>query len=139
MKNETIIKKVLVLGTDDTTLTMIAQAVLNRYLRGVEAYSAGINASKKINENTVKLLKEDGSWKEEYHAKSFESLEDIEFDLVIFLSEYALKKSPQFSDNTDIIAIEYDDLEGKSYSEFKKSLKLMQMEITPIVRMHFAM
>jgi hypothetical protein len=50
-----------------------------------------------------------------------------------------MKKCPDFGDTTDVIQIEYDELEGKSYSEYKKTLKLLQMEITPIVRMHFAM
>lgn len=132
-------KKVLILATDDATLSIIAQAVLNRYLRGVEAFSAGINASKKLDPNTKKLLVEDGSWKEEYHPKTFDELKEIDFDLVITLSEYAMKKCPNFSDTTDVIQIEYDEIDGKSYSEFKKTLKLLQMEITPIVRMHFAM
>lgn len=139
MKNDLIKKKVLILGTDDSSLTIIAQAVLNRYLRGVEAYSAGIKPSKKIDENTKRLLIEDGSWRDEYSAKTFSQLENADFDLVITLSEYAMKKCPDFSDATDVIQIEYDELEGKSYSEYKKTLKLLQMEITPIVRMHFAM
>jgi protein-tyrosine-phosphatase len=139
MKNDLIKKKVLILATDDATLSIIAQAVLNRYLRGVEAFSAGINASKKLDPNTKKLLVEDGSWKEEYHPQTFDELKDIEFDLVITLSDYAMKKCPNFPDATDVIQIEYDEIDGKSFSEFKKALKLLQMEITPIVRMHFAM
>jgi len=139
MKNDLIMKKVLVLSTDDASLSTIAQAVLNRYLRGVEAYSAGIKAIKKIDDNTKRLLQEDGSWKNEYHAKTIDEIKDIEFDLVITLTETAMKKCPEFSDTTDIIAIEYDEIASKNYSEYKKALKLMQMEITPIVRMHFAM
>jgi len=139
MKNDSPKKKVLILATTDTTLSIIAQAVLNKYLRDVEAFSAGINAAKKIDENTIRLLKEEGLWKDDYHAKTLDTLKDMEFDLVITLSDYAMKKCPDFSDTTDIIAIEYDEIDGRNYSSYKKSLKLMQMEITPIVRMHFAM
>lgn len=137
MKNDTQKKKVLILATDDSSLSIIAQAVLNRYLRGVEAYSAGIKPTKKIDENTKRLLKEDGSWKDEYHSKTVDAVQDINFDLVITLSDLAMKKCPDFEETTDIIQIEYDELDGKNYSEYRKSLKLMQMEITPIVRMHF--
>jgi arsenate reductase (thioredoxin) len=139
MKNDLIKKNVLILASDDASLSNIAQAVLNRYLRGVQAYSAGINATKKLDPNTKKLLQEDGSWKDEYHPKTFEEVKDIDFDLVITLSDLAMKKCPEFGENTDIIQIEYEELDSKNFSEYKKSLKLMQMEITPIVRMHFAM
>lgn len=138
MNNDLIKKKVLILATDDSTLSLIAQAVLNRHLRGVEAYSAGLHV-KKINPHTKRLLQEDGSWKDEYHSKTLSELKETEFDLVITLSDYAMKKCPDFANNPDIIAIEYDDISEASFSEFKKSLKLMQMEITPIVRMHFLM
>jgi len=139
MKNDLTKKKVLILATDDASLSNIAQAVLNKYLRGVQAYSAGINTMKKLDPNTKRVLQEDGSWRDEYYPKNYEQIKDIEFDLVITLSDYAMKKCPDFPNSTDVIQIEYDELNGQSYSLFKKSLKLMQMEITPIVRMHFAM
>jgi len=137
MNEKKDIKKVLILGTDNTSLSIIAEAVLNRYLKSVQAYSAGIDAGNKIDENTQRLLKENALWSDDLKPKQIKTLESLTFDLVITLSEYAMKKSPSFCDTTDIIAIEYDSLEGKNYSEYKKSLKLMQMEITPIVRMHF--
>lgn len=130
-------KKVLLLDSDDSSLSIIAQAVLNKYLLGVEAQSAGINAAAKIDANTKRLLEENGLWRDEYHCTTVETVKDVAFDLVITLSDLAMKKCPDFSDTTDIIQIEYDPLEGKAYSEYKKSLKMMQMEITPIVRMHF--
>lgn len=137
MKNDIQKKKVLILGTDDSSLTVIAKAVLNRYLRSVEAYSAGINASKKIDANTKRVLEENGLWDNEFTPMQSTQLSEMAFDLVITISDMAMKKCPDFGNTTDIIAIEYDDLEGKSYSEYKQALKLMQMEITPIVRMHF--
>lgn len=139
MKNNTPKKKVLLLASDDATISIIAQAVLNKHLRDVQAFSAGINSVKNIDKNTKRLLQEDNSWSEDFRAKVLSELEDESFDLVIILSEYAMKKSPKFSSTTDIIEIEYDSLDGASYSEFKAALKLIQMEITPIVRMHFAL
>ena len=137
MKNETQKKKVLLLATEDTSLSIIAQAVLSRYLRNVDAYSAGINAAKKIDENTQRVLKENGLWSDEIAPKTLVSLSEMAFDLVIILSEYAMQKCPSFNETTDIIAIEYEEPNQKSYASYKEILKLIQMEITPIVRMHF--
>jgi len=137
MKNETQKKKVLLLGTTDTSLSIIAQAVLTKYLRHVEAQSAGINASKKIDENTQRVLKESGLWSDAIAPKTVDTLDETPFDLVITLSELAMKKCPDFSPTTDIIAIEYEEPNPKSYASYREALKLIQMEITPIVRMHF--
>lgn len=136
MKQDIQKKKVLILGTDDSSLTLIAKAVLNRYLRSVEAFSAGINASKKVDANTQRVLEENGLWSKETSPKQLDELGDMAFDLVITLSELAMKKCPDFSATTDIIAIEYDEPNPKSYASYKEALKLIQMEITPIVRMH---
>ena len=130
-------KNVLILDTTDTSHSVIAQAVLNKYLRGVNAYSAGINAAKNIDENTQRVLKENGLYSTERAPKALSDLGEVAFDLVIALSEKAMKKSSDFSDTADIIAIEYDEVNPKSYASYKEALKLIQMEITPIVRMHF--
>jgi len=130
-------KNVLILDTTDTAMSIIAQAVLKKYLRGVNAKSAGINVAKKIDENTTRVLKESGLFSEELTPKSVSDFESEEFDLVIALSETAINKCPNFTPQTDIIAIEYEALNPKSYSSYKEALKQIQMEITPIVRMHF--
>jgi len=137
MKNDQTLKNVLILDTTDTSLSIIAQAVLKRYLRAVNVKSAGINAAKAVDENTKKILKESGLWSEEFSPKTLKDFEEEQFDLVITLSEYAMKKCPDFETDTDIIAIEYDAPDPKRLSSYKEALKLIQMEITPIVRMHF--
>lgn len=137
MKNDQPLKNVLILDTTDTSLSIIAQAVLKRYLRAVNAKSAGINTAAKVDENAIKILKESGLWSEEFTPKTLKDFEEEHFDLVITLSEYAMKRCPEFQTNTDIIAIEYDAPDPKRPSSYKEALKLIQMEITPIVRMHF--
>jgi len=130
-------KNVLILGTTDTSHSIIAQAVLHKYLRGINAYSAGINAAKKIDQNTQRLLEENGLYSKEQTPKVLSDLGEVAFDLVIALSELAINKCPEFGPSTDIISIEYDEVNPKSYASYKEALKLIQMEITPIVRMHF--
>lgn len=137
MKNIQSTKNVLILDTTDTAMSIIAQSVLKKYLRGVNATSAGINAAKKIDENTTRVLKENGLFSEDLTPKSASDLDLEAFDLVIALSEYSIDKCPNFDSKTDIIAIEYEALNPKSYSAYKEALKQIQMEITPIVRMHF--
>lgn len=137
MKNEQPKKNVLILDTTDTSLSIMAQAVLKRYLRSIDAVSAGINAASKVDEYTKKTLQESGVWSEEFTPKTLKDLQTQQFDLVITLSAYALQKCPDFENTPDIIAIEYDAPDPKRLSSYKESLKLIQMEITPIVRMHF--
>ncbi|MCK4875670.1 MAG: arsenate reductase ArsC, partial [Sulfurimonas sp.] len=44
-------KKVLILCTGNSCRSIIAEAVLNRYLDGVDAESSGVKASGKVNPN----------------------------------------------------------------------------------------
>jgi protein-tyrosine-phosphatase len=107
------------------------------YLRGVNAKSAGINAASKVDEQTYKILKENGLWNEDFKPQTLSDVANEEFDLIITLSAFAMQKCPDFQANSDIIAIEYDTPDPKRPSSYREALKLIQMEITPIVRMHF--
>ena len=132
-------KKVLVLSTRNSCLSIIAEAVLNKYLDGVEAMSSGIKASGKVNPNAKKVLQEDGSWDNKYHSKRLDKVIDIDFDLVVTVCDNASQRCPVFPKATRIIHVGYDDPDGKNDSAFKKTLKLIQMELTPIVRMELGL
>ncbi len=132
-------KKVLILCTGNSCRSIIAEAVLNKYLNGVDAQSAGVKASGKINPNAKKVLQEDGSWDDKYHSKTLDKVIDTEFDLVVTVCDNALEKCPIFPNNTKVIHVGYTDPDGKNYSTFQKTLKLIQMELTPIVRMELGL
>ena len=132
-------KKVLILCTGNSCRSIIAEAVLNKYLNGVDAQSAGVKASGKVNPNAKKVLQEDGSWDDKYHSKTLDKVIDTEFDLVVTVCDNALERCPIFPNNTKVIHVGYTDPDGKNYSTFQKTLKLIQMELTPIVRIELGL
>ncbi|WP_415396836.1 arsenate reductase ArsC [Sulfurimonas sp. CS5] len=132
-------KKVLILCTGNSCRSIIAEAVLNKYLDGVDAQSSGVKASGKVNPNAKKVLQEDGSWRDEYHSKTLDKVIDEEFDLVVTVCDNAMEACPVFPKNTKVIHVGYEDPDGKNYSAFEKTLKLIKMELTPIVRMELGL
>jgi len=127
-------KKVLILCTGNSCRSIIAEAVLNKYFHGVDAYSAGVKASGKVNPNAKKVLERDGSWSESYHSKTLDEVIDIEFDMVITVCDNAAERCPIFPKETKVIHVGYEDPDGKSYHKFEETLKLIKMELIPITR-----
>ena len=127
-------KKVLILCTGNSCRSIIAEAVLNAYLDGVEAQSSGVKASGKVNPNAKKVLQEKGIWKDTYHSKTLDKVINEEFDLVVTVCDNAKESCPVFPKDTKVIHVGYEDPDGKNYAAFEKTLKLITMELTPIVR-----
>ncbi len=132
-------KKVLILCTGNSCRSIIAEAVLNRYLSGVDAQSSGVKASGKVNPNAKKVLLSDGSWRDDYHSKTLDKVIDREFDLVVTVCDNAMESCPVFPKKTKVIHVGYEDPDGKDYSAFEKTLKLIKFELTPIVRMELGL
>ncbi len=128
-------KKVLILCTGNSCRSIIAEAVLNKYLDGVEAFSSGVKASGKVNPNAKKILQENNLWEDRYHSKTLDKVIDEDFDLVVTVCDNAMESCPVFPKNTKVIHVGYEDPDGKNYSAFEKTLKLIKMELTPIIRM----
>jgi len=127
-------KQVLVLCNDNSALSILAQAILNKYLVGIEVQSAGIKAAKNIDKNVKSALVKDGSWNDIYSTKTVDTLLENEYDLVISLSEKSSKKMPEFSENTTVIAIEYDDENYENSTNLERLIKTLKMELIPITR-----
>lgn len=132
-------KKVLILCTGNSCRSIIAEAVLNKYLDGVDAESSGVKASGKVNPNAKKVLQENGLWDEKYHSKTIDKVMENEFDLVVTVCDNAMESCPVFPGDTKVIHVGYVDPDGKNYSAFEKTLKLIKMELTPIVRMELGL
>ncbi len=132
-------KKVLILCTGNSCRSIIAEAVLNKYLDGVDAQSSGVKASGKVNPNAKKVLEENGLWDDKYHSKTIDKVMDTEFDLVVTVCDNAMESCPIFPKDTRVIHVGYEDPDGKNYSAFEKTLKLIKMELTPIVRMELGL
>jgi arsenate reductase len=132
-------KKVLILCTGNSCRSIIAEAVLNSYLNGVQAYSSGVEASGKVNPNAKKVLIQDNIWDEKYHSKNLDKVLDLQFDLVITVCDNANEKCPIFPKETKVIHVGYEDPDGKNYSAFEKTLKLIKMELIPITRIELGL
>ena len=131
-------KKILVLCTGNSCRSIIAEAVINRYIDGVEALSSGVKASGKVNPLAKEVLIRDGSWMDEYHSKTLDKVIENKFDLVITVCDNANESCPVFPKETKIIHVGYEDPDGRSIAAFEKTLKLIKMELIPIIRIELS-
>jgi arsenate reductase len=140
-KAQNHIKNILILCTGNSCRSIIAEALINFYLEDIQAYSSGVSPSGKVNPNAKKVLVDNGIWKDEYHSKTLEELDDIEFDLVITVCNQASANCPIFkSKNSDkktkIIHIGFEDPDTKPYSEFVKTYEQIKSELLPQIKNH---
>ena len=126
-------KNVLILCTGNSCRSIIAEALINKELKGVKAYSSGVKASGKVNINAKKVLEEYNIWKDEYHSKIIENIIHISYDLVITVCDNAKEVCPIFSSNTKIIHVGFEDPDGLDYNEFVNTYNLIKDELLPIV------
>ena len=119
-------KKVLILCTGNSCRSIIAEGLINKYLDGVKAYSAGVNPSGRVNENAKKVLMRENAWREEYHSKDIDEVIDIDFDLVVTVCDNAKETCPTFPKKVKTIHIGFEDPDGKSYDEFEKLVEEMK-------------
>ncbi len=128
-----MVKKVLILCTGNSCRSIIAEALINKELHEVKAYSAGIKASGKVNENAKKVLKNYGAWSDEYHSKTIDKVINIDFDLVITVCDNAKESCPTFSKEIRTVHVGFADPDGKEIDAFEDTLNLIKKELLPIV------
>lgn len=127
-------KKVLILCTGNSCRSIIAEALVNAKLKGVEAYSAGVCASGKINAYAKKVLEEEGIWKESYHSKSLDEFLHVRFDLVVTVCDHAKETCPMFPRSVPTLHVEFSDPDGKDYGAFCLTCQAIEMELLPIIQ-----
>jgi len=64
---------------------------------------------------------------------------DIDFDMVVTVCDNAQENCPIFPKKTKVIHVGYEDPDGKDFSAFEKTLKLIKMELIPIVRIELGL
>ena len=126
-------KEVLILCTGNSCRSIIAEAIINKYLN-TKAYSAGANSSGKVNEIAKKLLKSIDAWNDGYYSKSINEFKDKYFDLVVTVCDNAKESCPVFPKKVKTIHIPFDDPDGKEYKEFVKTYKEIEKRLLPIVK-----
>lgn len=129
-------KKVLILCTGNSCRSIIAEALVNKYLLkdGFKAYSAGSNPTEKINPNAKKVLEIDGSWSNRYYSKSIDDvLSYAPFDLVVTVCDNAKESCPVFP-NAKVLHVGFEDPDGKPFKAFIETKKLIQDRLLPIIK-----
>jgi len=127
-------KKVLVMCTGNSCRSIIGEALINSYLDGVKAYSAGVKPAGKVNPNAKKVLQEFGCWDESYHSKNLDEVLDIDFDLVVTVCDNAKESCPMFPKPLKKIHVGFEDPDGKDYDEFVKTYYQIKETLLPKVK-----
>jgi len=127
-------KKVLVLCTGNSCRSIIAEALINAKVEGVQAQSSGVKASGKVNVNAKKVLQENGIWDAKYHSKTLDTLINEEFDLIVTVCDHAKESCPMFPKPAPKIHIGFEDPDGKSYEAFVQTYKDIENRLLPKVK-----
>ena len=127
-------KKVLVLCTGNSCRSIIAEALINAKLDGVEAKSSGVRASGKVNPNAKKLLEDKGIWKEEYRSKTIDKVLDENFDLIVTVCDHANETCPMFPRPVPKIHVGFEDPDGKGFEAFEATYKEIEEVLLPAVQ-----
>jgi arsenate reductase len=103
-------KKVLILCTGNSCRSIMAEALINHYLKdNWQAYSAGVSPSK-VNPRAITVMKEIGIDINSYRSKSVsEFLQREDIDLVVTVCDNAKETCPVFLKPVKTIHIGFED------------------------------
>lgn len=127
-------KKVLILCTGNSCRSIIAEALINAELEGIDAESSGVKASGRVNPNAKKVLEREGIWRDTYHSKTLDTVIDNDYDLVVTVCGHAQETCPMFPKPVKTIHIGFDDPDGKDYEAFEATLAEIKETLLPIVK-----
>ncbi|WP_024954615.1 arsenate reductase ArsC [Sulfurospirillum arcachonense] len=116
-------KKVLVMCTGNSCRSIIGEALINKYVDEVTAYSCGVKPSGKVHESAKNILMQNDAWSEEYHSKHLDEILHVEFDLVVTVCDHANETCPMFPKKTKILHVGFEDPDGQPYEAFEKTYK----------------
>jgi arsenate reductase len=128
------VKKALILCTGNSCRSIISEALINKHLNNMRAYSAGVSAKGIVNPNAKKVLENEDAWSDDYHSKSLDKMLDTDFDLVVTVCDNAKESCPVFPNSTKVVHVGFEDPEGKEFEAFEKTLEEIREKLLPIVR-----
>lgn len=126
-------KKILILCTGNSCRSIIAEALINARLDGVEAESSGVKASGRVNPNAKKVLEQHGIWKEKYHSKTIDTVLNHAYDLVVTVCDHAQETCPIFPKPIKTIHVGFEDPDGKGLEAFEATYKEIEHTLLPKV------
>jgi arsenate reductase len=127
-------KKVLILCTGNSCRSIIAEALINARLEGIEADSSGVRASGRVNPNARKLLESKGIWQEHYHSKTIDTVLHNDYDLVITVCDHAQETCPVFPKAVKTIHVGFEDPDGKAFEAFEETYAQIEAVLLPKVK-----
>ena len=127
-------KKVLILCTGNSCRSIIAEALVNAKLEGIEAQSAGVRASGKVNAYAKRVLEEEGIWKDSYRSKTLDEVINDDFDLVVTVCDHANETCPMFPKPIPKIHVGFSDPDGKDYGACILTYQAIEAELLPIIK-----
>ena len=127
-------KKVIILCTCNSCRSIIAEALINAQLEGIDAQSSGVKASGKVNPHAQKLLEQKGIWREEYHSKTLDTVIDNAYDLVVTVCDHAHEICPMFPKQVKTIHLGFEDPDGKGFEAFEETYKEIKEILLPAVK-----
>jgi arsenate reductase len=126
-------KKVLILCTGNSCRSIIAEALINAKLEGVDAESSGVRASGNVNPNAKKVLEQHGIWEEQYHSKTIDKVIENDYDLIVTVCDHAQETCPIFPKPVQKIHVGFEDPDGKAFSAFEDTYEEIARELLPKV------
>lgn len=127
-------KKVLILCTGNSCRSIIAEALINAELDGIDAESSGVKASGRVNPNAKKVLEQVGIWSDAYHSKTLDTVIDNDYDLVVTVCGHAQETCPMFPKPVKTIHVGFEDPDGKEFEAFEETLKEIRKILLPKVK-----
>ena len=129
MENSLEDKKVLIMCTGNSCRSIIGEALINKELEGVKAYSCGMKPTGKVNPNAKKILEQNDAWDESYFSKHLDDVINIDFDLVVTVCGNADQACPSFPRPVNKIHVGFEDPDGKGFEAFEETYALIKDEL----------
>jgi len=127
-------KKVLIMCTGNSCRSIIAEALVNSDLDGVDAYSCGVAPSGSVNPNAKKILQAHGCWNDHYHSKHLDAVIAIDFDLVVTVCDHARETCPLFPKPVTKIHVGFEDPDGKDFEAFTETYQAIKSVLLPRIQ-----
>lgn len=127
-------KKVLILCTGNSCRSIMAEALVNAKLDGIEAKSSGVKANGRVNPYAKRVLEEHSIWRDGYHSKTLDEVLDEDFDLVVTVCDNAKETCPMFPRAIRKIHVGFSDPDGNDYEAFEKLYDDLEANLLPKVK-----
>jgi len=124
-------KKILILCTGNSCRSIMAEGMINSRFAEIQAFSSGVKASGKVNENAKKILEQKNAWRDEYHSKTIDKVINQTFDLIITVCDNAKETCPIFPKAVKTIHIGFKDPDGSQFQEFETLWIEMENRLLP--------